>query len=444
MTRRNSTATQQPTVALTTVGCRLNQAETDAVQDSFAAAGYRIVAFDENPDVHYLNTCTVTGRADRSSRQYIHRARREHPDSVVIVAGCFANRAAQELVEGGEVDLVLGQREKMHPLHHLVNPFARPERPLVVLDEAGDSIPASVGVRVTGRSRAFLKVQDGCDHSCTYCAVAPARGPSVSASRIEVLEALRRIKDAGYEEVVFTGVDISDWREGDKLVGKNGSDFINLVELASDIGLPRVRISSLEPWSMTPERIQRLAAVDAWCEHIHLALQSGDDAVLRRMNRKLDLGQVRETMQELIGLRPQATLGADMIAGFPGETEAAFENTVELLHEGWIHYLHVFPYSPRPGTPAAKMRNQVPMETLLKRAARLRKLSDKLKKDKMLTMIGHKSELLVEQDKRTGYSKNYLRAGLLADSSRGAGKRVPVKVTGFDERKKLLEVEELR
>ncbi len=434
----------QPTVALTTVGCRLNQAETDAVQDAFVTAGYGIVGADDRPDVHYVNTCTVTGRADRSSRQWIHRARRDAPDSVIVVAGCFANRAAEELADCGEVDIILGQRQKMFPLEYLCDPYHRPDEPLVVLSPSDESIPASVGVRVTGRSRAFLKVQDGCDHSCTYCAVAPARGPSVSASVTEVKEALARVAGAGYEEVVFTGVDISDWRPDARIRSNDDSDFIRLVTLAEDAGLPRVRISSLEPWSLTPERIERLADCQSWCEHIHLALQSGDPGVLRRMNRTLDLGQLRESMQELLLHRPQATIGADIISGFPGETENAFSATVKLVEEGWIHYLHVFPFSPRPGTPAAIMKHQVDVETVHARAGQLRNLSHRVKKVKMTETVMMAGELLVERDKRSGYTKNYLRAKLKVDSTRGSSKRIPVKITGYDTKRQILVAEELR
>ncbi len=432
----------QPTVAFTTVGCRLNQAETDAVQDTFASAGYRIVEADDRPNVHYVNTCTVTGRADRSSRQWIHRVRRDSPEAVIIVAGCFANRAVQELADAGEVDIILGQREKMYPLRHLDDPFQRPEKPVLAIEPGNSVIHASVGLRVTGRSRAFLKIQDGCDHSCTYCAVAPARGPSVSAPIAEIKESLRRIVDAGFEEVVFTGVDVSDWRSDEKSRFINEPDFVTLVGLAVDAGLPRVRLSSLEPWSLSPERIERLASHDAWCEHLHLSLQSGDSGILKAMNRSMDLGELREAMQELIRLRPKATIGADIIAGFPGETEKAFEATKSLIEEGWIHYLHVFPYSARPGTAAAKFKKQVDSESLQRRAGELRQISRIIRKNKVMMAVGEKCELLVERDKRSGYTKNYLRASLVGDSSRGPGKRVDAMVTAYNMKTLTLEAEE--
>ncbi|MBS1261874.1 MAG: Threonylcarbamoyladenosine tRNA methylthiotransferase MtaB [Calditrichaeota bacterium] len=435
---------KQPTVAFATVGCRLNQAETDAVQDRFLAAGYRVVAFADDPDVVYLNTCTVTGRADRSSRQWIHRARRRRADSVIIVAGCFANRVADELARGGEVDVILGQREKLNPLAHLPHGPRRPAEPVVANAGPGGSTPAAVGTRVTGRSRAFLKVQDGCDRACTYCAVTLARGPSASAPAREVREALRRIADAGYEEVVFTGVDLADWRNDQRAVANGEPDFVSLVELASDAGLPRVRLSSLEPWALAPDLIRRLAQCEPWCEHVHIALQSGDPGVLRRMNRLHDLGRVREAMQELIRLRPEATIGADMIAGFPGETEQAFANTQALVAENWVHYLHVFPFSPRPGTTAARIKSRVDPDTVRKRARRLRELSHLKKLAHMRAAVAKKAELLAEQNKRTGYTRNYLRADLRADASRGPGKLVPVRITGVDHTRFTLEAEEMR
>jgi len=433
-----SEETKQPApvtrrVAFATIGCRLNQAETDAAKDEFAARGWQIVEFGKSADVYMVNTCTVTGGADRSSRQLLHRARRSSPEATIIAAGCFAASHAEELVHSGDVDLVLGVEEKNNPFDFLpLN--GRPEEPLVFVNTETTETRASVGTRVSGRSRAFLKVQDGCDHNCTYCAVTLVRGPSRSASLEDIRSALKRIIAAGFEEVVLTGVDLSAW--GSKNMPSQG-DFVDLVELAVEMGLPRVRISSMEPWELKPERISRLAAIDPWCEHLHISLQSADSEMLVQMNRPTDLGILRESIAELLLKRPKATVGADMIVGFPGESEDAFNSSLRFLDDGPLHYLHVFPFSPRPGTAAHDLPGQLEKEIIQERARQLRSSSKIHRRNRLKQMVGLRDEILIEEDGRSGYTRPYLRAKIENGTFKPRS-RVSVELVSVDDKDDLL------
>ncbi len=404
--------TDQPTVAFATVGCRLNQAETDSIREHFAARGYEVVDFSESADVYYVNTCTVTGRADRSSRQLIHKARRKNPDALLVAAGCFATRDAEAISSEGEADIVLGSSEKSRPFDYLPT-NGRPEKTLVYVSEEDATTSAAVGTRITGRSRAFLKVQDGCDHECAYCAVTLVRGKSRSAPLSEIKEALKRVKNAGFTEVILTGVDLTAWgREWDDFE----LDWIDLVELAADIGIPRVRVSSLEPWELSVERIRRLAAIDSWCEHFHISLQSADADLVAAMGRPTDMDELRAALQELLKLRPATTIGADVIAGLPGESDEAFTNTLDFLDSGPLHYLHVFPFSSRPGTVAAKMEDQIDSKVVVERAAILRSEGRQRKHIHMHRSIGKIYEVLIEETGNSGFTRSYLKTRIINGS----------------------------
>ncbi|MBZ0264559.1 tRNA (N(6)-L-threonylcarbamoyladenosine(37)-C(2))-methylthiotransferase MtaB [bacterium] len=426
-------------VAFSTLGCRLNQAETEAAMEQFVSRGWTVVDFDKPADVYYINTCTVTGSADRSSRQLLHRARRKNEDAVVVAAGCFAKRAALELADSSEVDLVLGTIEKMHPFDHH-DYLERPAKPIVKVFGDGDKkVHPAVGTRISGRTRAHLKVQDGCDHSCAYCAVTLARGKSRSASWGDILIALKRVKSLGYQEVVFTGVDLTAWGR-DKPSGSK--DFVDLVSLATDIGIPRVRLSSVEPWEITPERIERLLQHDTWCPHLHLSLQSANPKVLQTMNRLSDLGRLRESISTLLSAVPDATLGADIIVGFPGEDEDAFQDSLRFLHESPLHYLHVFPFSPRPGTVASQLPTDLDKNTIGKRAKLLRRAGQKQKRMHLSSMVGGIQEVLIEEGGEKGYTRNYLRVHLV----NGEGKpqtRIQVKILELESNNDILAAEEM-
>ncbi len=435
---------KKPTVAFATVGCRLNQAETEAIAEEFSNRDWQVLNFSDKADVYLVNTCTVTGRADRSSRQLIHQARRKHSDAFIIAAGCFAKRAADELIEDCEVDLVLGVEEKTKPFDYLPrekSESSAPQRrqsPLVFVDSTESETSVALGTKISGRSRAFLKVQDGCDHACAYCAVTLVRGNSRSASFDEILQAYRRIKQAGFNEVVITGVDISAW--GSDIAG-NKKDFVDLVAEAATMGIPRVRLSSLEPWELTPERIEKLASIDAWCEHLHISLQSADEDVLSSMRRSTGIQSIEESIEELLKQRPNATIGADLIAGFPGESESAFLKTLDFLKDGRLDYAHVFPFSARPGTPAAEMENKIPHEEIHNRAETLRIEARKQKRIHLEKNVGRIEEVLIEENKVSGYTRNYLRVELKGKTGLPR-KLMNVKLMKLDPVKDLIYAEE--
>jgi threonylcarbamoyladenosine tRNA methylthiotransferase MtaB len=429
----------QPTVAFSTVGCRLNQSETDAVKEQFSERGWKVVDFNDKADLYYINTCTVTGRADRSSRKLIHRARRQNEEALVVAAGCYAGSAAETLRDEGKVDLVLGVYEKNQPFDFIPDAMHRPDTPLVFVgeDKNRKTLPA-VGTRVSGRSRAFLKIQDGCDHSCAYCAVTLVRGTSRSVLFEEINLALDRIISVGYEEVVLTGVDITAWG---KDLPELKRDFVDIVQLAANKGIPRVRISSLEPWELSPKRINRLSSINAWCEHLHVSLQSADVGVLNKMSRPTDLGKLKESFSELIRLRPNATIGADIIVGFPGESENAFNRSLAFLDEGPLHYLHVFPFSARPGTPAFGFPDQIDLDTIKRRAETLRSEARNRRRIHLANSIGRTEDVLFEKDGSIGYSKPFLRVKL-DDGKQAKPKKISrVKITRIDDHKDLLYAE---
>jgi len=431
---RNSSGHIQPTVAFSTVGCRLNQAETDSVMEQFADRGWVKTAFKEKADLYFINTCTVTGRADRSSRKLIHRARRTNPDATVVAVGCFAASAAKELAEECEVDYVLGVSEKNTPFDFIPEHPHRLIAPEIHISDDSRKTKVAVGNRVSGRSRAFLKIQDGCDHACTYCAVTLVRGKSRSVVWDEISSTMERTLAAGFEEIVITGVDITAW--GRDLSGEN-RDFVDLVYLASDIGFERVRISSLEPWEITEHRIRRLAENPAWCEHFHISLQSAAPDVLNRMKRPTDLDNLKTSIKTLLEVRPKSTIGADIIAGFPGETESDFKKSMDFVSAAPLHYLHVFPYSVRPGTPAAEFDNHLDPKTIARRAEEFRRLSAYQRGNHLHNSIGNLDELLVEHDGRTGYSRGYLRTRLL-DETHEPRKRVAIEILSVDKDKDIL------
>lgn len=434
---KSSDVDNRPTVAFATVGCRLNQAETDAVAEDFNNRGFEVVKFAENADVYYINTCTVTGRADRSSRQLIHRARRKNPDALILAVGCFAQRDAGKLAEENEVDIVLGVAEKSNPFEYIQTDLSRPDTPQIYVHDDGRELAPAVGTRVSGRSRAFLKVQDGCDHACAYCAVTLVRGKSRSVPAQAIGQALVRVKNAGFEEVVITGVDVSAWG---KDLQDETRDFIHLVEMAAEVGIERVRLSSLEPWELSPERISRLAGIPQWCEHFHISLQSAAPAVLKAMRRETDIGLLKESISELLVHRPDATIGADIIAGFPGETETDFQQTLAFINDAPLHYLHVFPYSIRPDTPAAEMSGHLAPELITFRAQKLRETGQSARRAHQEVCLGKTMEVLIEQDRLHGYTRNYLRIRLVKGEAQPRS-RVMVNLLCLDETNELIDAE---
>ena len=351
-----------------TFGCRLNAYETEAMKDLAAQAGLSGAVI--------VNTCAVTSEAVRKARQEIRRLRRENPDARVIVTGCAAQTEPETFATMPEVDLVIGNTEKMQPeTWARISPDFIGQTERVQVDDIM-SVTETAGHLIDGfgtRSRAYVQVQNGCDHRCTFCIIPYGRGNSRSVPAGVVVDQIKRLVDSGYNEVVLTGVDLTSW--GADLPGtpKLGDLVMRILRLVPD--LPRLRISSIDSIEVDENLMRAIATEPRLMPHLHLSLQHGDDLILKRMKRRHLRDDAIRFTEEARSLRPDMTFGADIIAGFPTETEAHFQNSLRLVEECSLTWLHVFPYSPRPGTPAARMP-QVQGAAIKDRAARLRAAGD--------------------------------------------------------------------
>ena len=363
-------------VALATLGCRLNQVDTQQIQAGLEARGFVTVPVDGPADVVVVNTCTVTARAELSDRQAIRRARRANPEARLVVTGCWAQTRADEVARLGGVDLVVGNADK-HRLAELVEALldgASAPPAVSVSGFAGARIaPLELSARAGGRSRAFVKVQDGCQHRCAFCIVPAARGGSRSLAPAAVVEHARRLVELGHPEVVLTGIDL----------GHYGADLTPRATLAALVraleeveGLRWLRLSSLLPAYFTGDLLDALGASPVVAPHFHVPLQSGSDRVLRAMRRPYTVALYRRVIERLAALFPRLGLGADVLVGFPGETEEDFAATVALVEALPFTYLHVFPYSARGGTEAAARTDGIGASTLTRRAAVMRAVGE--------------------------------------------------------------------
>jgi threonylcarbamoyladenosine tRNA methylthiotransferase MtaB len=426
-----------PTVTFATLGCRLNQVDSQEIQAALEARGFQTVAPDEPADVVVVNTCTVTARAELSDRQAIHRAVRRSPSSRVVVTGCWAQTDSDKVARLPGVDLVVGNADKARLpelLHRLLDgaAVARPWQQVSDVREQRILPPAPLATG--GRSRAFVKIQEGCQHRCAFCIVPLARGLSRSRAPEVVLDQVRQLVEAGHREIVLTGID----------VGHYGADLSPRTTLAtllrSVVDLPgphRVRLSSILPAYFSPELLEVITGSKRVAPHLHIPLQSGSDRVLRRMRRPYTVAMYRGLVERLVGTIPGLGLGSDVIAGFPGETDDDFARTTELVAELPFTYLHVFPYSERRGTEAMKLDGSLPPAVVQTRSRRLRRLAF----DKSLAfrqaLIGTMHEVFVlERRERLGGGLVGLTGNYVEVSVDGpdALKRqlVHVRVTGAD------------
>src|SRR5215468_1921472 len=389
-----------PTIAFATLGCRLNQVESQEMRALAEQAGYRAVEAGEPAQVYVVNTCTVTSRADFSDRQAIRRITRANPEALVVVTGCLAQTNPEALARMPGVDLVVGNQEK-YRLPELLASSARRPRPelrVAPIDEAC-AIP-SVPVRsVSGRSRAFVKIQDGCQHRCAFCIVPAARGRSRSQEPKAVVEQIEALVEAGYGEVTLTGVDIGHY--GWDLYPR--TSLAALVTQAAEVsGLRWLRLSSVLPAYFTPALIEAVTSLRAVVPHQHLPLQSGSDRVLRRMRRPYNVRMYRTLAERLTTAISDLGLGADVIVGHPGESETDFEATMDLVRELPLSYLHVFAYSDRKGTEAAQATERVSSAEIRERSRRLRALGDEKSLAFRQKLVGRTVDALVLQERPDG------------------------------------------
>ncbi len=394
---------ERPTVAIETHGCKLNQADSSALAWEFARAGFRLVAPEEPADVYVLNTCTVTHIADRKARHALRAARRRSPGATIVATGCYAQRAPQDLKAMEEVDLVIGNRDKATLVRQVAE--WRGEVPVPC---ATGAEPEAFSPRIA-RTRAMVKIQEGCDQVCAYCIVPRVRGRERSIPPEDILAQIGRHVAQGYREVVLTGTQLGSY--GFDIPGMDITRLVARILEGTDVA--RLRISSLQPQDIT-QGLLRLWADPRLCPHLHIPLQSGSDAVLRRMRRRYTARLYRETLDLVRQMVPDVAITTDVIVGFPGETEEEFEETLALCQQAAFAAMHVFPYSARPGTSAAHFGGQVPAEVKDRRVQRLLHLADAQAAGFRMALLGQVRPVLWEEARETdglwtGLTDNYVR-----------------------------------
>lgn len=405
-------------VAFYTLGCKLNYSETSTIARGFTEEGFKRVDFSEPADMYVINTCSVTENADKRFKTIVKKAQKTNPDAFVAAIGCYAQLKPEELAEVDGVDLVLGATEKFKITDYINDLLSRPERIRGVGEvHSCDIVDADfyVGSYAIGdRTRAFLKVQDGCDYKCTYCTIPLARGISRSDTLQNVLDNAAEISAQGIKEIVLTGVNIGDYGKGEFGNKKHEHTFLDLVKALDEVeGIHRLRISSIEPNLLKNETIDFVAQSNAFVPHFHIPLQSGSDAMLKRMRRRYMSNLYTDRVARIRQTMPQACIGVDVIVGFPGETDEIFLETYHFLNELDISYLHVFTYSERENTAAAEMDGVVPMKVRKKRGKMLRGLSAKKRRAFYESQLGSERSVLFEGENKAGYihgfTENYVK-----------------------------------
>ena len=402
-------------VALHTLGCKLNFAETSSLGGQFLDRGYEVVPFGEPADVVLLNTCSVTERADRECRQLIRRALRKSPEAFVVVTGCYAQLAPEEVASMDGVDLVLGTKEKFSVFEYAQG-FRKEAVPRLHVSDVGtaDTFGPAMSTTAGDRTRGYLKVQDGCDYHCSFCTIPLARGESRSQPVAECVAQAQELVRRGFKEIILTGVNVGDYGR------KDGENLLGLMKSLVHVdGLRRIRISSIEPNLLTPGLLEFVASQEVMCKHFHIPLQSGSEGVLRRMRRRYTAGQYADLIHRVRHRLPGCGIGVDVIVGFPGETAAEFDETYRFLSDLPVSYLHVFTYSERPHTPAAGMDARVIPHDRASRNTMLRMLSERKRmawcREAVGTHVDVLTESTVDEGLRYGFTDTFLRVGVPAD-----------------------------
>ncbi len=399
--------------AISTLGCKVNQYESALITESLAKSGYRQVDFTGQADIYIVNTCTVTAKASYQSRQLLRRSLRLNPHSIIAAVGCYPEVEADKIASMGIATHILGNLEKLNIVRYLELPGSLRE-PLVKVSmtKSTSSLELFPLEKFPGRTRAFLKIQDGCNTFCTYCIVPHTRGKSRSLKRRDVLIQIEHFIARGFKEIVLTGIHLGKW--GEDLTPTESLSSL-LEEILISFPGCRFRISSIEPPELTEAILTLMAEHDNFCKHLHVPLQSGSDEILRRMHRPYTAGYYLELFRRAHDMVPELAWGLDVIVGFPGESEDLFSETYELLKDLPLAYMHVFPFSPRNHTPAVHFPGQVPAKQKKRRAAILRELSNVKRKEFLSRFLGKILHVLVEgkfsEDKNyfQGLSSNYIR-----------------------------------
>lgn len=428
-------------VFVKTLGCKVNTFDSHALENQFKGAGYELVGDPADATINVVNTCSVTHNADKEARYLARRFRRDNSESFVVFTGCYAQTDSERLLKMDEVDVVVPNEAKEHLVPFVQEQLrARREGRVVLklppgIKSVSENKQSHFKSSLTlfdradsSQTRAFVKIQDGCNGFCAYCLIPYARGASRSVPQGEALAEIKRLVDSGIKEIVLTGIHIGDYGEDHLPDSKSADPFVEFMKRVFNIeGLARLRISSLEPAELSESLIKVLAEhKDRFCDHFHLPLQAGHDDVLRRMRRKYDTQRYKESVDMAKAYFADVCIGADVIPGFPGETQEQFEATVEFINNIGLHYLHVFPYSRRPNTAADKMPGHLEHDTIRHRAQMLRDLSKALKRDYMNRFIGKTVEVLWEKDtdnlgRPLGTTRNYLNVA----ASRACTETIP-------------------
>ncbi len=406
-------------VAFYTLGCKVNQYDTEAVLEQFVQAGYEVVDFHQCADVYVVNTCTVTHLSDRKCRQMLRKTKKINAQSILVAMGCYAQIAADKIKEEvEEIDIIVGTNKRSEMVA-LVESFKRQQMQtintvtnIMEIDEFEELQISDMGER----TRVYIKVQEGCNNYCSYCIIPYTRGKIRSRKEEQVVKEATRLAHLGFKEIILAGIHVLAY-------GKDlgNTNLITLLKRVHEIsGIERIRMSSIEPIAITDEFIEALSQMPKICHHFHLSLQSGSDSVLKRMNRKYTTLEYQHSVERLRKLWPDVAITTDIIVGFPGETDEEFEETLEFIKKVQLAQIHIFPYSSREGTPAAKMKPQVPSQVKEERAKGLAKVEKALRLAYMQQFIGREMEVLFEKyhaKEVTGYTSNYLKVKVPADET---------------------------
>lgn len=417
-------------VAIYTLGCKVNQYETQAMEQELTSRGHTLVDFEDTADAYIINTCSVTAVSDKKSRQMIRRAKKRNPDAVVAACGCYVQTHCEEAAQLG-IDLIAGTGDRMAFLN-LLEQAAEERKPMQLVDDAFkrrqfEVLPAG---GMAARTRAMLKIEDGCVNFCTYCIIPYARGGVRSLPLNIAVEQTKQLREEGYKEIVITGIEISSYGHD----FKDGTTLIDLLEaISAAAGDMRLRLGSLEPRTITEEFCQRAVKLPNLCPHFHLSMQSGCDETLKRMNRKYDTARYYESVRLLNKYFDHPAITTDLITGFPGETEEEFAKTLAFIEKCAFADMHVFPYSIRPGTPAAKMA-QVAGPVKDERAHRASEVAAKMHRTYLAACVGQTYPVLFEQLRNgqySGHAPNYMEVEVTQDGLHN--QILNVKITGIQD-----------
>lgn len=417
------------TVAFHTLGCKVNQNETEAMSALFLEAGYTMGDFEGEADVYVINTCTVTHLSDRKSRQMIRRAHKANENSIIVVTGCYAQVSPKEVAGMDDVDLVVGNNQRLH-LVELVEQFQKDHLKVSLVTESKDfkdfeELPVE---RLINKTRAYLKVQEGCEQFCTYCIIPYARGPLRSRGLESTIKEAKKLEAAGFQEIILTGIHLGAYGQE---ATSEGLSLVDLCQaLLKETAIERIRLSSIEPTEVSAALLDLMKHNPRMCPHLHIPLQSGDDQVLSHMHRPYDTETFRQQVQKIRVALPDVAISTDLMVGFPGETDDQFRNCLVFCDEMSFSSMHIFKYSPREGTPAATYEQQISAQLKEQRSKKMTDVAEKHAKRFMLRFIGRVLDVLVEDQNSAGHweghTNNYLKVVFTGAAEKGKVVRVMI------------------